>query len=442
MSTVRGFDAERFVILFAGGEISGIEMRRQRTRRWILSRSLALPAGAALVLAFGCICQGCAGKATPAKKGEGGSVPVVVTRVAQRDVPVDLQVVGNVEAYLTVTVKAQISGELTKVSFREGDYVRRGDLLFTVDPRLLEAQLAQALANLARDEAQFAQAEANLAKDVAQEKYAQAQAARYTRLLEGGLIPKEQAEQIRTSADSSSAAVRADRASVESARAAVAATRAAVENIRVQLGYTAIKSPLDGRTGNLNVKQGNVLTANVTDLMTINQVEPIYVTFSVPEARLPEIKRSLLVMASRQDDTSHPETGELTFIDNVVDPTTGTIRLKGTFRNSGRKLWPGEFVRVTVRLRTQPNALVVPNQAVQTGQDGTYVFVVKPDQTVESRPVVTGTRVDADLVVETGLRADETVVVEGQLRLAPGSRIQAMGEPGKGPERAPARKKG
>ena len=215
-----------------------------------------------------------------------------------------------------------------------------------------------------------------------------------------------------------------------------------MENIRVQLGYTAIKSPLDGRTGNLNVKQGNVLTANVTDLMTINQVEPIYVTFSVPEARLPEIKRSLLVMASRQDDTSHPETGELTFIDNVVDPTTGTIRLKGTFRNSGRKLWPGEFVRVTVRLRTQPNALVVPNQAVQTGQDGTYVFVVKPDQTVESRPVVTGTRVDADLVVETGLRADETVVVEGQLRLAPGSRIQAMGEPGKGPERAPARKKG
>ena len=153
--------------------------------------------------------------------------------------------------------------------------------------------------------------------------------------------------------------------------------------------------------------------------MTINQVEPIYVTFSVPEARLPEIKRSLLVMASRQDDTSHPETGELTFIDNVVDPTTGTIRLKGTFRNSGRKLWPGEFVRVTVRLRTQPNALVVPNQAVQTGQDGTYVFVVKTDQTVESRPVVTGTRVDADLVVETGLRAGETVVVEGQLRLAP-----------------------
>src|SRR5438093_13760899 len=215
-------------------------MRRQGTRRRILSRSLALPAGAALVLALAWICQGCAGKATPAKKGEGGGgLPVVVTRVAQRDVPVDLQVVGNVEAYLTVTVKAQVSGELTKVYFREGDYVHRGDPLFTIDPRLLEAQLAQALANLARDEAQFAQAEANLAKDAAQEKYAQAQAARYARLLEGGLISKEQAEQIRTSADSSSAAVRADRASVESARAAVAATRAAVENIRVQLGYTA-----------------------------------------------------------------------------------------------------------------------------------------------------------------------------------------------------------
>ena len=162
--------------------------------------------------------------------------------------------------------------------------------------------------------------------------------------------------------------------------------------------------------------------------MTINQVQPIYATFSVPEGRRPEIKKSQLVMASAQNDSSAPEMGELTFIDNAVDPTTGTLRLKGTFRNQNRTLWPGEFVRVTLRLGIQSNALVVPNQAVQTGQDGAYVYVVKPDRTVESRPVVTGARLDQDLVVEKGLQVGETVVVEGQLRLAPGSHVQIQGD--------------
>lgn len=360
-------------------------------------------------------------------------MPVTVKGVVQKDVPVDLHVVGNVEAYLTVAVKAQVSGELTKVSFREGDYVRKGDLLFTIDPRLIQAQLNQAEANVARDEAQLAQMEAVYARDVAQEKYAQAQTARYTQLLERGLVSKEQAEQFRTSAEAASATVRADEASLRSGRAAVAAGKAAVENYRVQLSYTSFRSPLDGRTGNLNVKQGNVVTANVTDLMTINQVQPIYVTFSVPESRRQEIKKSLLVMASPQNDSSSPETGELTFIDNTVDSTTGTLRLKGTFPNQNRRLWPGEFVRVALRLSIQSNALVVPNQAIQTGQDGAFVFVVKPDRTVESRPVVTGARLDEDLVVEKGLQLGETVVVEGQLRLAPGSRVQIQG----GSESAP-----
>jgi multidrug efflux system membrane fusion protein len=356
-----------------------------------------------------------------------------VTKVVQRDVPIDVQVVGNVEAYLTVMVKAQVSGELTRVHFHEGDYVHKGDLLFTVDPRLVQAQLTQAQANLARDEAQLAAAEATLAKDSAQEKYARSEAARYARLFESGLISRDQAEQYRSNAEASLATVRADEASVRSARSTVAAQRAAVENIRLQLDYTSIRSPLDGRTGNLNVKQGNVVTANVTDLISIHQVEPIYVSFAVPEARRPEVRRSQLVMAARQGEPGPPESGELTFIDNAVDATTGTIRLKGTFRNSNQRLWPGEFVRTTVRLRTEPGALVIPNQAVQTGQDGTYVFVVKPDQTVEARPVVTGTRVDQDLVIEKGLEAGETVVLEGQLRLAPGSRVQVAGEGGKGP---------
>lgn len=357
-------------------------------------------------------------------------MPVTVATVTRKDVPIEIQVVGNAEAYLTITVKAQVGGELTRVYFREGDFVKKGDLLFEIDPRLLQAQLNQAQANLARDEAQLGQIEANLARDTAQAKYAQAEAVRYASLLEHGLISKEQAEQVRASADASSATINADEAALRSARAALGASRAVVENIKVQFGYTSIRSPIDGRTGNLNVKQGNVVTANSMDLITINQVQPIYVTFSVPEARLPDIKKSQLVMVSPQTDSSSPETGEVSFIDNAVDPTTGTIKIKGTFGNKERKLWPGEFVRVTLRLATQPDALVVPNQAVQTGQEGSYVFVVKEDRTVETRPVVSGTRVDQDLVIEKGLRLGETVVTEGQLRLAPGMRVQIQGPAG------------
>ena len=386
-----------------------------------------------LALSLSLLGQGCAKKDPPSKKGGGfGAVPVNVAAVSRKDVPVEIQVVGNVEAYRTITVKAQVGGELTRVHFREGDYVKKGDLLFTIDPRQLEAQLNQVQANLARDEAQVGMLEANLTRDKAQEKYSQAEVARYTSLLDKELISKEQAEQVRTSAAAASAAVIADEAALRSARATVAATRANLENIKVQFGYTSIESPIDGRTGNLNVKEGNVVNANSMDLMTINQVQPIYVTFSVPEARLSEIKKGQMVMVAEQSAAQSAETGEISFIDNAVDMTTGTIRVKGTFQNSGRRLWPGEFVRVTIRLSMQPGALIVPNQAVQTGQDGSYVFVVKDDNVVEMRPVVAGARVDQDLVIEKGLREGERVVTEGQLRLAPGMRAQIQ-TPGKKP---------
>ncbi len=380
--------------------------------------------------------QACTTKAAAptARRGDGGGgVPVTTTQVVQKDVPIDLQAVGNVEAYSSVSIKSQVSGELTNAYFREGDYVKKGDRLFTIDPRLLEAQLSEAQSNLTRSEAQLAQAEATLTRDIAQEKYLQAEAVRYNALYEQGLISKEQAEQVRSNAEAAAAASGSDRAAVQSARAAVEAGKASLQNSKVMVGYTTIFSPLDGRTGNLNIKQGNVVTANTTELMTINQVQPIYVTFSVPEARLPMIKKNLQVMVSSQDGSMQLEAGELTFIDNAVDTTTGTIKLKGTFSNTERKLWPGEFVRVTLRLTTQPNALVVPNQVVQTGQEGSYVYVVKPDRTVESRPVVTGNRVDQELVIEKGLEAGETVVLEGQLRLAPGSRVQVMTPAGNSP---------
>jgi multidrug efflux system membrane fusion protein len=373
-------------------------------------------------------------------------MPVTVATVVQRDVPIDLEVIGNVEAYSTVSVKAQVGGELMKVHFNEGAYVHKGDLLFEIDQRTYRAQLDQAEANLARDQALLSQAEANLARDTAQQQYAASQAERYAGLLREGVTSKEQTEQMRANADALGQGVKADRAAIESARAQIVAAKAAQENAQVQLGYTTIRSPIEGRTGDLTVNQGNIVAPNSTELMTINQVQPVYVTFSIPEARLPEIKKymaqgKLMVSATTQDADARQDTGVLTFVDNTVDLTTGTIKLKGTFPNSDLKLWPGQYVRVVLRLTTQPHGIVVPNQAVQTGQDGQFVFVVKSDQTVEMRPVLVGARVDQDVVIDRGLQPGESVVTEGQLRLVPGSRVQlregrggGAGQPGGRPE--------
>jgi membrane fusion protein, multidrug efflux system len=379
---------------------------------------------------------GCSSKqpsAASARKSDG--VPVSVALVGKKDVPLEIQVIGNVEAYATILVKARVNGQLVAVHFREGDYVSKGERLFSLDPRPFEAQLRQAEANLARDEAQLNLAQANLNRDLAQQKYVQEQNERFTRLFQDGIISKDQAEQTRTSADTISHVIIADEAAVRSAEAAVGAGRAAVANARVQLSYTNISSPIDGRTGNLALNEGNLVTANTTDLVTINQVKPIYVTFSAPEANLLSIKRymaagKLPVEASPQESSATKETGHLTFVDNAVDATTGTIKLKGTFTNEANLLWPGQFVRVALRLTTHANALIVPNQAVQAGQDGVYVYVVKPDRSVESRPVVTGSRLDEDIVIQSGLQAGETVVTEGHLRLAPGMRVQPRDEKG------------
>jgi membrane fusion protein, multidrug efflux system len=395
-----------------------------------------LIAGLAAVLA-GCSNSG-ASAAAPSggggggkggRKGMGGGdVPVTVAAVAQKNVPVEVQVIGNVEAYSTISVRAQATGQLDKAFFQEGDYVKKGAMLFAIDRRPLEAALNQVKANLARDEAALGQAKANLARDEAQARYAEAQATRYAQLFDQKIISRDQSEQLRANADATAQAVAADKATIESAKAAIGASQANVANAEVQLSYTEIKAPIDGRTGNVAVKQGNVVMANSMELMTINQVEPIYVTFAVPESQLTAIKTymaqgKLPVKARPQDDPGGEETGTLTFIDNTVDTTTGTIKLKGTFPNTDHKLWPGQFVRVTLRLTTQQNAIVVPNEAVQTGQNGSFIYVVKEDRTVESRPVTVGARVGEDMVIESGLEQGETVVTQGQLRLAPGSRI-------------------
>ena len=242
-------------------------------------------------------------------------------------------------------------------------------------------------------------------------------------LFEKHLVSKEQAEQSAASAEAAAATVRADQAAIQSARATMEATKATIANARVMLSYTSIRSPLDGRTGNLNIKQGNIVSPN-TDLTTINHVEPIYVAFSIPQNQLSSVKKGQTVTVSAQDSSSSPENGNLFFIDNAVDTTTGTILVKASFPNRNHKLWPGQFVRVVLRLGTKPGALMIPSQAVQTGQDGSFVFVVKPDQTVESRPVVPGMHVDGQVVIEKGLEPGETVVTEGQIRLTAGSRVR------------------
>jgi len=374
-------------------------------------------------------------------RGDGGAAPVVTTKVVEKDVPVDLPAIGNVEAYATISVRAQVTGQLENIEFHEGDFVKKGEELFTLDRRPFEAALAQAAANLTRDKALLAQAEAQLTRDASNAEYQQLAAERQAALTARGIVSRDQSEQARAQADATAALVKADRAAIESARAQLVAQQAAVDAAKVSLDYTVIRSPLNGRTGVLSVKVGSLVTANNTELTTIARVEPVFVTFSVPAVHLPTIKSHmqggvLPVVAVPQDAQAQPADGKLAFVDNAVDTTTDTIKLKAAFDNPDHRLWPGQFARVTLRLDTLPHAMVVPAQAVQTGQDGQYVFVVKNDQTVEQRSVVPGQRVGDDVVIQKGLASGETVVTEGQLRLEAGARVttdlSGRGAPGGG----------
>ncbi len=334
--------------------------------------------------------------------GRSSAVPVTVADVIQKNIPLQLEAVGAVEAYSTVSMRSQVTGTVTQVHFKEGQDVKLGDLLFTIDPRPFEAALKQA--------------EANLAKDVAVLANAREQARRYAELVKKQYVSQEQYDQIRTNADANEAAVEADKAAAESAK--------------VQLSYCRIYSPVTGRTGSLLVNEGNLVRTNdATALVTINQVSPIYVTFSVPEQNLPEIKRRLAaaklkVAAVMPGSEDRPEGGELSFIDNAVDKTTGTIKLKGTFANADRRLWPGQFVKAVLKLADQPDMIVIPSQAVQTGQEGDHVFVVKPDSTVELRSVVVNRTLGGAAVIGKGLQPGEKVVTDGQFLLGPGSKVQ------------------
>jgi multidrug efflux system membrane fusion protein len=335
-------------------------------------------------LAVALLTGGCSGGAKKVPAG----VPVLVAQATQTNLPVQIDPppVGHVMPVSTVTVHSQIGGIISQIHFKEGSEVKSNALLFTIDPRPSQAVLA-------RDQAQLTNAEIQFDRE--------------QKLFDQKLISQDEFDTSKATRDALAATVRSD---------------------ELNLSFCEIRAPFDGVTGSLQFHEGNVVKAPDDVLLTINQIHPIYVQFAVPEQYLPEIQkqmreRTLKVSVTFENMTVPPPQGDLTFVDNSVDETTGTILLKATFPNEADALWPGLFVQVTLTLSELTNAVVVPSQAVQVGQNGQFIYVVKADQTVEMRPVKTGIPFDGDTVVESGLSAGETVVTDGQLRLAPGMKV-------------------
>jgi multidrug efflux system membrane fusion protein len=351
------------------------------------------------VFAFAALASGCAKQqaAPPARP----ATRVTVARVIQKTMPVEVTAVGNVEAISTISIRAQVAGEVQNIPFKEGDFVKKGQVLLTIDPRPYEAALAQAKAALARDKATGT--------------YNRAQAQRYKTLFDQGVIPAEQVDSFMSAADASDATVNADEAAVKTAE--------------LNLEYCTIESPIDGRTGAVMVKAGNLVKVADVPIVVINQVNPIYVNFTVPQQYWPDIKedierRALHVTVMIPQDAGRAVEGTLTFVDNIVDSTTGTIHLRGTFENPLNRLWPGLYVNVLLTLSQQPNAIVAPAQSIITTQQGSYVYVVKANNIVEQRTVVPSRTIENDTVVEKGLQPGEVIVIDGQVNLVPGAKIE------------------
>jgi len=339
-----------------------------------------------------------------ARKGP-PAIAVTVARVLQETVPFRLLAIGNVEAYASVAVKARVDGQIVEVGFREGEPVRKGQMLFRIDPRPFEAALRQA--------------EANALRDAAARDQARSQERRYQELLEKHFVSKEAYAQIRTNA--------------ATAEASASASRALLDNARLNLEYCTIRAPIGGYAGKIQIQMGNLVKANdVNSLVVINQVQPIYVNFSVPEQRLAEVREHMAsgspaVTALAPGSELPPPSGALVFIDNAVDPSTGTIRLRARFPNKELVLWPGQFVNVSVRLYEQSDAIVIPSQAVQTGPDGQYVYIVGKDMLVDVRKIEVQRTDGERTIVASGLSRGERVVTQGQLRLGPKTRVRIGG---------------
>jgi multidrug efflux system membrane fusion protein len=372
-----------------------------------------------LLFMFLALC-GCSDNGSDKAKAENGpkkrAVPVLIGTSTTKTVPVELKATGTVEPYATVAIKSQITGILQRIHFKEGADVKKGDILFSLDPRPVAAMLGQAQGALVRDKAQLDNARKEL------ERYATA--------AKKGYVSTEQAEQAETK--------------VATLAATIKANEAAVENARLQLEFCTISSPIDGRTGELPVAEGNLIKANAdTAMVTINQVSPIKVSFTVPGKHFGDIKKyrdqgTLQVALSGPE--GNPVTGKFSFLDNTIDQATGTLRLKAEFTNEDKDLWPGQFVAIRIFLTSLPDATVVPTQAVQVGQSGPHIFVVKDDASVEDRPVAIGMSLDGETVVESGLSPGERVVTDGQLQLTSGTKVEERGKPFIGQASGPAEK--
>ena len=356
-----------------------------------------------LIVVVGAGISGC--RRQEAAAPPAAAIPVVVAKVTQKSMPVQLTAIGNVEAYSTIAIKAQVAGELLDVHFKEGDFVQKGQLLFNIDSRPYQTALAQAQAALARDRA--------LAVN------SRAQAQRYLTLSSEGIAAASESDSYKSAADA--------------AEATVAADDAAVKTAQLNLEYCTIDSPIDGRTGAIMVKPGNLVKVADVPIVVINAVNPIFVNFTVPQQYLPDIKRymaagTLHVEAITPNNTGTAEQGTLTFVDNAVDSTTGTIHLRATFANTRNNLWPGLYVNTLMTLSQEAGATVVPAQAITAGQQGTFVYVVKANGTVSPRPVVSSRTVQGEAVIDKGLESGEIVVTDGQVRLVPGAKVEVKGE--------------
>jgi multidrug efflux system membrane fusion protein len=459
-------------------------------RRTSLPQILILPAALAALVLMGTGCSKKEGGAPAGTGGARGPVPVVLARAAAADVPVELRAVGTVEPVQSAPIRAQVGGTLIAVSIREGEVVRQGQVLFQIDSRTIEGTIRQLEADLARyeaqersaeaqvraleaqvrtseaqaraAEAQAKAAEANSRSAEAQAELADTQAKRYESLSQKDYVTREQYDQVRTGSEAAKAALTASRssidatrssaeaalsasegvkaqldaarASVEGSRASQLATRAAIENAKVQLSYTEIRSPVSGQAGSLLAKAGDLVKANDTPLVVVNQVQPILVRFTVPEKDLPDVQRrrkaGSLAVRVEMPGGAEPRTGRLVFVDNAVDRATGTIVLKAQFDNGDNGFWPGQFVDTVLTLRTIEDAVTVPPSAVVTGQKGPFIFVVDTEMTAAVRPVKPGLVSGSLQVIDEGLSAGETVVTDGQLRLVPGAKVAAKAAPG------------
>jgi membrane fusion protein, multidrug efflux system len=372
---------------------------RSSSRRTIATAVILIGVLAALYYVFG-------GPAAQQRRGNRfgteGPVPVLAATVARADVPVYLDAVGTIKALNTVTVRPQVDGKLLSVNFKEGDDVKKGDVLAKIDPVTYQAQLDQAKAKKAQDEAQLANSKIDLE--------------RYERLAATNAINKQQADTQRALVAQNTALVQAD--------------QAAIENAQAMLGYTTIAAPIDGRTGIRQVDEGNIVHASDTNssIVTITQIKPISVLFNLPQQDLPQVnaafdKGPLTVEAQRSDNDAVIDRGVLRVVDNQVDQTTGTVKLKAEFPNPGLQLWPGQFVNVRLLIDTLKQVLVIPTGAVQRGPNGTFVYVVKDDNSAAVRPIVVQKQDEMQTVVKSGVEPNERVVTTGFVRLTDGSKV-------------------